>query len=126
MSTWPVTISLSGRAFDHPTGSRWWRAMIPLDAAWSMQHIAASVATWRRDVGVGENMMARRTTLAAYLVLSSFLLACAGRHPTPEALAPSDTETAAPEPVDLAVEYHNSGDVLLYVVHDRGQTRLTQ
>jgi len=99
---------------------------MPLDAAWSMQHIAASVATWRRDVGVGENMIARRTTLAAYLVVSSFLLACAGRHPTPEALASSDTETAAPEPVVLEVENHNWADVVLYVVHDGVQTRFTQ
>jgi hypothetical protein len=91
-----------------------------------MQHIGGSVATWRRDVGVGENMMARRTTFASYFVVCSFVLACAGRHPTPEALASSDTATAAPEPVVLEVENHNWADVVLYVVHDGVQTRFTQ
>jgi hypothetical protein len=91
-----------------------------------MQHIGPLVATWRRDVGVGENMMARRTTLASYFVVCSFLLACAGRHPTPEALTSTDAETVAPEPVVLEVENHNWADVVLYVVHDGVQTRFTQ
>jgi hypothetical protein len=90
-----------------------------------MLHIEVSVATWRRDAGVGENMMARRTTLASYFVVCSFLLACAGRHPTPEALTSTDTATA-PEPVVLEVENHNWADVVLYVVHDGVQTRFTQ
>jgi hypothetical protein len=92
-----------------------------------MQHIPASVATWRRDVGVGENMMARRTTLASYFVACSFILACAGRHPvTQDALTATSPDTAAPEPVVLEVENHNWADVVLYVVHDGVQTRFTQ
>lgn len=70
-------------------------------------------------------MMARRTTLASYFVVCIFLLACAGRHPTPEALA-ADSPAAAPEPVVLEVENHNWADVVLYVVHDGVQTRFTQ
>jgi hypothetical protein len=109
-----------------PTGPRLQSAEMPLDAAWSMQHIGASVATWRRDVGVGENMIARPTILASYFVVCSFLLACTGRHPTPEALTSTEAETAAPEPVVLEVENHNWADVVLYVVHDGVQTRFTQ
>jgi hypothetical protein len=71
-------------------------------------------------------MIARRTTLASYLVVCSFILACAGRHPTPEALAADDSPAAAPEPVVLEVENHNWADVVLYVVHDGVQTRFTQ
>jgi hypothetical protein len=92
-----------------------------------MQHIPESVATWRRDVGVGENMIARRTTLASYLVACSLLIACAGRQPvTQEALAATPPETVASEPVVLEVENHNWADVVLYVVHDGVQTRFTQ
>ena len=92
-----------------------------------MQHIAVSVATWRRDVGVGENMIARRTTFASYLVVWSLLVACAGRHHvTQEALTATPPETVASEPVVLEVENHNWADVVLYVVHDGVQTRFTQ
>ena len=71
-------------------------------------------------------MMARRTTLASYFVVCGFLLACAGRHPTPEALAADDAPAAAVEPVVLEVENHNWADVVLYVVHDGVQTRFAQ
>jgi hypothetical protein len=92
-----------------------------------MHHIAVSVATWRRDVGVGENMIGRRTTLASCFIVSSLLLACAGRHPVTEApLLIAPPETAAPEPVVLEVENHNWADVVLYVLHDGVQTRFTQ
>ena len=92
-----------------------------------MQHIAVFVATWRRDVGVGENMVGRRTTLASYFIVSSLLLACAGRHPvTQDSLAAAPPETTAPEPVVLEVENHNWADVVLYVLHDGVQTRFTQ
>jgi hypothetical protein len=91
-----------------------------------MLHIPPSAATWRRDVGVGEYMIARRNTLASYFLVCSFLIACAGRHPTPEALTANDPEAAAPEPVILEVENHNWADVVLYVVHDGVQTRFTQ
>ena len=71
-------------------------------------------------------MMARRTTLASYFVVCGFLFACAGRHPTPEALAAGDAPAAAVEPVVLEVENHNWADVVLYVVHDGVQTRFAQ
>jgi len=100
---------------------------LPLDAAWSMQHIAVSVATWRRDVGVGENMTGRRTTLASCFIVSSLLLGCAGRHPvTADSLAATPPEAVASEPIVLEVENHNWADVILYVVHDGVQTRFTQ
>jgi hypothetical protein len=99
---------------------------LPLDAAWSMQHIAVSVATWRRDFGVGENMTGRRTTLASCFIVSGLLLSCAGRHPvTADSLAAAP-ETVAAEPIVLEVENHNWADVVLYVVHDGVQTRFTQ
>jgi len=99
---------------------------LTLDAAWSMQHIPVSVAIWRRDLGVGENMTRRRTTLASCFIVSSLLLACAGRHPvTTDSLAEAP-ENIAPEPVVLEVENHNWADVVLYVVHDGVQTRFTQ
>jgi hypothetical protein len=105
---------------------RWSIGELPLDAAWSMQHIPVSVATWRRDVGVGENMVGRRTTLASYFIVSSLFLACAGRHPvTADSLASATPETTA-EPVVLEVENHNWADVVLYVLHDGVQTRFTQ
>jgi hypothetical protein len=91
-----------------------------------MKHIPASAATWRRDVGVGEKMMARRTSLASCFIVCSFVLACAGRHPTPEALADNSSGSVALEPVVLEVENHNWADVVLYVVHDGVQTRFTQ
>jgi hypothetical protein len=92
-----------------------------------MQHIAVSVATWRRDVGVGENMIGRRTTLASCFMVSSLLLACAGRHPvTGDSLASAAPDNVPPEPVVLEVENHNWADVILYVVHDGVQTRFTQ
>jgi hypothetical protein len=72
-----------------------------------------------------KNIMARRTTLASYLAVCSFLLACAGRHPTPEALA-AESPAVDREPVVLEVENHNWADVVLYVVHDGVQTRFTQ
>jgi hypothetical protein len=99
---------------------------LTLDAAWSMQHIPVPVATWRRDVGVGENMTRRRTALASCFIMFGLLLACAGRHPvTTDSLAEA-SETIAPEPVVLEVENHNWADVILYVVHDGVQTRFTQ
>jgi hypothetical protein len=92
-----------------------------------MQHIAVSVATWRRDVGVGENMTGRRTTLASCFIVSSLVLGCAGRHPvTADSLAAAPLETVASEPIVLEVENHNWADVVLYVVHDGVQTRFTQ
>src|SRR6266566_8845902 len=91
-----------------------------------MQHIPLPVATWRRDLGVGENMTRRRSTLASCFIVSGLLLACAGRHPvTTDSLAEA-SETIAPEPVVLEVENHNWADVILYVVHDGVQTRFTQ
>jgi len=105
----------------------WFASALALDAAWSMHHIAVPVTTWRRDVGVGENMIGRRTTLASYFIVSSLLLACAGQHPVTEASAlAAPPETAAPEPVVLEVENHNWADVVLYVVHDGIQTKFTQ
>ena len=71
-------------------------------------------------------MMARRTTLASYFVVCSILLACASRHPTPEALASTPPASLDQEPVVLEVENHNWADVVLYVVHDGVQTRFTQ
>jgi hypothetical protein len=72
-------------------------------------------------------MVGRRTSLASYFIVSSLLLACAGRHPvTQDSLAAAPSETAAPEPVVLEVENHNWADVVLYVVHDGVQTRFTQ
>jgi hypothetical protein len=99
---------------------------LTLDAAWSMQHIAVSVATWRRDLGVGENMTRRRTTLASCFIVSGLFLACAGRHPVTTDSVAETAETIAPEPVVLEVENHNWADVILYVVHDGVQTRFTQ
>lgn len=99
---------------------------LTLDAAWSMQHIAVPVATWRRDIGVGENMARRRTTLASCLIVSGLLLACAGRHPVKADSLAEAPETIAPGPVVLEVENHNWADVVLYVVHDGVQTKFTQ
>jgi hypothetical protein len=113
--------------FERFAPRRWSTGELPLDAAWSMQHIAMSVATWRRDVGVGENMTGRHTTLASCFIVSSLLLACAGHPPvTFDSLAAAPAETAAPEPIVLEVENHNWADVVLYVVHDGVQTRFTQ
>jgi hypothetical protein len=77
----------------------------------------------------GEKMTGRRTMLASCFVASSFLLACAGRHPvTATSLVdtPTDTVAVAPEPVVLEVENHNWADVVVYVVHDGIQTRFAQ
>ena len=72
-------------------------------------------------------MVGRRTTLASYFIVSSLLLACAGRHPvTLDSLASAPPETTVPEPVVLEVENHNWADVVLYVLHDGVQTRFTQ
>ena len=72
-------------------------------------------------------MVGRRTTLASYFIVSSLLLACAGRHPvTQDSLASAPPEITAPEPVVLEVENHNWADVVLYVLHDGVQTRFTQ
>jgi len=91
-----------------------------------MQHIPVPVATLRRDLGVGENMTRRRTTLASCFIVSGLLLACAGRHPATTNSLAETSETIAPEPVVLEVENHNWADVILYVVHDGVQTRFTQ
>ena len=72
-------------------------------------------------------MVGRRTTLASYFIVSSLLLACAGRHPvTQDSLASAPPETTAAEPIVLEVENHNWADVVLYVLHDGVQTRFTQ
>ena len=72
-------------------------------------------------------MVGRRTTLASYFIVSSLLLACAGRHPvTQDSLAAASPEASAPEPIVLEVENHNWADVVLYVLHDGVQTRFTQ
>ena len=99
---------------------------MPLDAAWSMQHIPVFVATRRRDVGVRE--YGRPPHYARlYFIVSRLLLACAGRHPvTQDTLAAAPPETTAPEPVVLEVENHNWADVVLYVLHDGVQTRFPQ
>lgn len=72
-------------------------------------------------------MTGRRTIIASYFVVSSLLLACAGRHPvTAASLADDPPAIAVPEPVVLEVENHNWADIVLYVVHDGVQTRFAQ
>lgn len=74
-------------------------------------------------------MTGRCTALASCFIVSTFVLACAGKHPvTTNSLADSksDTVAVALEPVVLEVENHNWADVVLYVVHDGVQTRFTQ
>lgn len=67
--------------------------------------------------------MVTRTIVASYFAMASLLSACAGRHHAAEE-APS--RSVAPEPIILEVENHNWADVVLYIVHDGVQTRLTQ
>jgi hypothetical protein len=72
-------------------------------------------------------MVARRTVLASYFIVSGLLMACAGRHPVKDSLAAAaPPDTVAAEPVVLEVENHNWADVVLYVLHDGIQTRFTQ
>ena len=67
--------------------------------------------------------MVTRTIATSYFAMAALLSACAGRHHAGEE-APS--RSVAPEPVTLEVENHNWADVVLYIVHDGVQTRLTQ
>src|SRR3981081_4724502 len=91
----------------------------PLDAAWSVQHIAVSAATWRSEVQAGVSMMVPRTIVASYFAVASVLSACAGRH---HAKLEDEPEIQAISgPVVLEVENHNWSDVVLYIIHD-GQT----
>jgi hypothetical protein len=97
-----------------------------------VQHIESYAATWRRDAGVGENMViGRRTVLALGFIVPILVLACARAHPViePAALASGSAaaaDTTPAEPVVLEVENHNWADVVLYVLHDGIQTRFTQ
>jgi hypothetical protein len=63
-----------------------------------------------------------RRVLAPYLLSSSLLLACAGRHHVEEESA-FDSQPVA---IVLEVENHNWADVILYVVHDGVRTRFLQ
>ena len=88
-----------------------------------MQHIGAFGATQRRDEKVGGPMLLRLPGLAARASVAILLAACAGRHNV------AQNEDPAPPPatpVVLDVENHNWADVVLYVLHDGRQTRLTQ
>jgi hypothetical protein len=95
-----------------------------------VQHIQSYAATWRRDAGVGENMViGRPTVLALGLIVPILVLACARSHPViqPATLASAPApDTTPPEPVVLEVENHNWADIVLYVLHDGIQTRFTQ
>lgn len=72
-------------------------------------------------------MTGRCTALASCFIVSSLVLACAGKHPvTSNSLAEAKQDTVAAEPIVLEVENHNWADVVLYVVHDGVQTRFTQ
>ncbi|MDP9200353.1 MAG: hypothetical protein M3P26_00250 [Gemmatimonadota bacterium] len=68
-------------------------------------------------------MIARRTIVASYFLMASLLSACAGRHNSSEE-APSSW--IPPDKVVLEVENRNWADVVLYIVHDGVQTRVTQ
>jgi len=63
-----------------------------------------------------------RRILAPYLLSSSLLLACAGRHHVDEESVPDSPPVA----IVLEVENHNWADVILYVVHDGVRTRFLQ
>jgi hypothetical protein len=64
-----------------------------------------------------------RRILVPYLLSSSILLACAGRHHVEEESAFVDSPPVA---IVLEVENHNWADVVLYVVHDGVRTRFLQ
>jgi hypothetical protein len=68
-------------------------------------------------------MMLRLPRFAARIGLVLLLAACAGRHRIDQA---ADPPAPPAVPVVLDVENHNWSDVVLYVVHDGRQTRLTQ
>jgi len=89
-----------------------------------MQHIPMSAATWRRDEMIGEPMLPRLPGFAARISVALLLAACAGRNRVAQA---ADEPPPPPaEPVVLDVENHNWADVVLYVIHDGRQSRLTQ
>ena len=68
-------------------------------------------------------MFVRVTLLVSRIAAAIFLLGCAGRNHSDELASIA----AAPlTPIVLEVENHNWADVVLYVLHDGVQTRLTQ
>ena len=69
-------------------------------------------------------MMVSRTIVASFFAMAALLSACARAHPVGESFA--DSPALPPDPVKLQVENHNWADIVLYIVHDGIQTRLTQ
>lgn len=67
-------------------------------------------------------MLVRRSVFASYIISASLLAACGGRHQAKE----DPTPATLPDPIVLEVENHNWADVVLYVLHDGVQSRLTQ
>ncbi|MGI8402068.1 MAG: hypothetical protein ACR2NS_10790 [Gemmatimonadaceae bacterium] len=67
-------------------------------------------------------MMVSQTIVASYFAVAVLLAACARQHP----VAFADPPAMPPDPVKLQVENHNWADIVLYIVHDGIQTRLTQ
>jgi hypothetical protein len=67
--------------------------------------------------------MVSRTIVASYFAFAAILSACAQAHPVGESFV--DSPALPPDPVKLEVENHNWADIVLYVVHDGIQTRLT-
>jgi hypothetical protein len=94
----------------------------PLARAWSLPHINDTRATWRREEWFGELMPLHLPGIAARLGVAFLFVACAGRQRVDSAEEPA---APPPVPVILDVENHNWADVVLYVVHDGRQTRLT-
>ena len=88
-----------------------------------MQHIGVFGATLRRDEKVGGPMLLRLPGFAARACVAILLAACAGRHTVAQS---DDPAPPLSTPVVLDVENHNWADVVLYVLHDGRQTRLTQ
>jgi len=95
---------------------------MPLAATRSLHHINNIRATWRREERVGELMPLHLPGIAARLGVAFLFVACAGRQHVDPAEDPPPPPAA---PVILDVENHNWADVVLYVVHDGQQTRLT-
>jgi hypothetical protein len=89
-----------------------------------MHHIPLSAAApCRGEEKTGGSMLLRLPGIAARIGVALFLAACAGRHRADPAQEPPEVP---PVPVVLDVENHNWADVVLFVVHDGRQTRLTQ
>ena len=95
---------------------------MPLAGTRSLHHINNIRATWRREVRVRELMPLHLPGIAARLGVAFLFVACAGRQRVDSAQDPPPPPAV---PVILDVENHNWADVVLYVVHDGRQTRLT-